>query len=147
MLDPFAQLFQHCWGHTRALHMVSKVLLYPCHDALQVPTLLGVGAPLPTLMLQIPTLSLLTQQCLELLGPFVLSLMLRGNGRNIISQQLWMLHVASCCTPCCMLLLVVGSCWAKFETGQTFSYVQTDVTTPKNVESCWPTMSHQFARG
>ena len=92
MLDPFAQLFQHCWGHTRALHMVSKVLLYPCHDALQVPTLLGVGAPLPTLMLQIPTLSLLTQQFLELLGPFVLGLMLRGNGRNIIGQQLWMLH-------------------------------------------------------
>ena len=23
MLDPFAQLFQHCWGHTRSLHMVS----------------------------------------------------------------------------------------------------------------------------
>ena len=28
------------------------------------------------------------------------------------------------CTPCCMLLCVVGSCCAKFETGQTFSYVQ-----------------------
>ena len=26
MLDPFAQPFQHCWGHARALHMVSKVL-------------------------------------------------------------------------------------------------------------------------
>ena len=26
MLDPFAQLFQHCWGHERALLMVSKVL-------------------------------------------------------------------------------------------------------------------------
>ena len=25
-LDPFSQLFQHCWGHARALHMVSKVL-------------------------------------------------------------------------------------------------------------------------
>ena len=22
MLDPFAQLLQHCWGHARALHMV-----------------------------------------------------------------------------------------------------------------------------
>ena len=35
-------------------------------------------------------------------------------------QHYWMLHVASVCTPCCMLLLVVGSCCAKFETGQTF---------------------------
>ena len=26
MLDPFAQLFQHCWDHARALHLVSKVL-------------------------------------------------------------------------------------------------------------------------
>ena len=28
MLDPFAQLklFQHCWGHARAWHIVSKVL-------------------------------------------------------------------------------------------------------------------------
>ena len=32
-----------------------------------------------------------------------------------------------------MLLRVVGSCCAKFETGQTFSYLQTDVTTPNNV--------------
>ena len=31
-----------------------------------------------------------------------------------------MLHVASVCTPCCMLLDVVGSCCAKLETGQTF---------------------------
>ena len=26
MLDLFAQLFQHCWGHARSLRMVSKVL-------------------------------------------------------------------------------------------------------------------------
>ena len=39
------------------------------------------------------------------------------------------------CTPCCMLLRVVGSCCAKFETGQTFSYVQKDATTPSNVAS------------
>ena len=30
-----------------------------------------------------------------------------------------MLHVASVCTPCCMLLDAVGSCCAKLETGQT----------------------------
>ena len=26
MLDPFAQLFQHCWGHARSLRMVYKDL-------------------------------------------------------------------------------------------------------------------------
>ena len=36
------------------------------------------------------------------------------------SQHCWMLHVASVCTPCCMLLDVVACCWVKFETGQTF---------------------------
>ena len=35
------------------------------------------------------------------------------------SQHCWMLHVASVYTPCCMLLRVVGSCCAKFETGQS----------------------------
>ena len=36
------------------------------------------------------------------------------------SQHCWMLHVASVCTPCCILLNVVACCCAKFETGQTF---------------------------
>ena len=30
------------------------------------------------------------------------------------------MHVASVCTPCCMLLDVAACCCAKFETGQTF---------------------------
>ena len=47
--------------------------LYPSHDALQVPTLLGqvvasVCTPLPTRTQQLP--SLLAQQCWELLRPF-----------------------------------------------------------------------------
>ena len=42
MLDPFAQLFQHCWGRARSLRMRFCDGLYPSHDALQVPTLLGV---------------------------------------------------------------------------------------------------------
>ena len=42
------------------------------------------------------------------------------------SQHCWTLHVVSVCTPCCMLLRLVGSCCAKFETGKTFSPVQTD---------------------
>ena len=50
--------------------------LYPSHDALQVPTLLGVVASvctlLPTHTQQLPTL--LTQQCWELLGPLARSL-------------------------------------------------------------------------
>jgi len=33
----------------------------------------------------------------------------------------------------CSQSSVVGTCCAKFETGQTFSYVQTDATTPNNV--------------
>ena len=48
------------------------------------------------------------------------------------SQHRWMLHVVSLCAPCCMLLRVIGSCCAKFETGQTFRYVQTDATTPSS---------------
>ena len=39
----FVQLFQHCWGHASSLRMVHKTYgLCPSHDALQVPTLLGV---------------------------------------------------------------------------------------------------------
>ena len=49
------------------------------------------------------------------------------------SQHCWMLHVASVCTPCYMLLRVVGRWCAKFETGQTFSYVQTDTSTLNTV--------------
>ena len=36
------------------------------------------------------------------------------------TQHCWMLHVASICTPCCMLLDVVACCCAEFETSQTF---------------------------
>jgi len=73
---------QQCWIR---LHSSSNIVgpptlithgLYPSHDALQAPTLLGVVAsvctPLPTLTQQLPTL--LAQQCWELLRPFVRSL-------------------------------------------------------------------------
>ena len=87
---------QQCWIH---LHSSSNIVgathahyawftktygLYPSHDALQVPTLLGVVAsvctPLPTRTQQIPTL--LAQQCWELLRSFARSLRacLRGGG-------------------------------------------------------------------
>ena len=62
------------------------------------------------------------------------------------SQHCWMLHVASVCTPCCMLLDVVACCCAKFETGQTFSPVQTDATLlAYNSQHCWELL-HPFAR-
>ena len=45
MLDPFLQLFRHCWGHSRALRMFTKSYgLYSFHNALQVPILFGVVA-------------------------------------------------------------------------------------------------------
>ena len=58
---------------------------YPSHDALQVPTLLGIVASvcrqLTTRTQQLPTL--LAQQCWELLRPFACSLILeRSIGRN-----------------------------------------------------------------
>ena len=49
------------------------------------------------------------------------------------SQYCWMLHVTSVCTPCCMLMSVVGSCCEKCEAGQTFSHVQTNATNPNIV--------------
>ena len=60
--------------------------LYPSHDALLVPTLLGVVAsvctPLPTRTQQLPTL--LAQQCWELLRPFARSLTLIKEGFRVI---------------------------------------------------------------
>ena len=49
------------------------------------------------------------------------------------SQHCWMLHLALVFTSFCMLLRVAGSCCAKFETVQTFSYVQKDAATRKIV--------------
>ena len=37
------------------------------------------------------------------------------------TQHCWMSYVKSGCTPCCMVMQVVGSCCAKVETGQTLS--------------------------
>ena len=78
---------QQCWirlhnssnivGATHAHYAsITKTYgLYSSHDALQVPTLLGVVAsictPLPTRTQQLPTL--LAQQCWELLRPFARS--------------------------------------------------------------------------
>ena len=79
---------QQCWMHLQSSSNIvgathayyawfTKIYgLYPSHDALQVPALLGVVAsvctPLPAHTQQLPTL--LTQQCRELLCPFARSL-------------------------------------------------------------------------
>ena len=53
----------------------------------------------------------------------------RANGHNIVGRQLPTLLDVTCCPRLHILLHVVASCCAKFETVQTFSYVQTDVAT------------------
>ena len=64
MLDPFPQLFQHCWGHARSF-------------------VASVCTPLPTRTQQLPTL--LAQQCWELLRPFARSLILSSQPRDKVS--------------------------------------------------------------
>ena len=60
------------------------------------------------------------------------------------TQQCWISHVGSVCTP--TLLHVVGSCCTKFETGQTFIDVQTDATTRNMLgQQCWECV-RPFAR-
>ena len=64
-----------------------------------------------------------------------------------------LLHVVACCCVllrvvayCCMLLHAVGCCCAKFETGQTFSTVQTGATLLANKsQRCWELL-RPFAR-
>ena len=70
----------------------------------------------------------------RILGPIYFSFLKQTDATLLANnfQYCWMLHVASFCAPCCMLLRVIGSCCAKFETGQTLRYVQTDATTPSS---------------
>ena len=84
MLDPFAQLFQHCWGHVRSLRMDYKdlwVVFFPrCTEGpklvgnccIRLHTTANTHATIPTL---------LAQQCWELLHLFARSLSTRGNSR------------------------------------------------------------------
>ena len=63
----------------------------------------------------------------------------RANGRSIVGCYISYVRLYT-------MLHVVGSCCAKFETGQTFSSVQMDPITPK-FGNCWPTILRPFARG
>ena len=71
------------------------------------------------------------------------------------TQHCWAQHVASVCTPCCVLLRLVGHCWMKFDTSNksqqhatTHNMVckRSQHVGPNNVASCWPTMLRAFAR-
>ena len=65
---------------------------------------------------------------------------LRANRRNIVGQQIPTMLDVTRCVCVHTLLRVVGSCRAKFDTGQTFSPVQTDATlltnNPNSVVTC-----------
>ena len=58
----------------------------------------------------------------------------------------WMLHVASICTPCCMLLDVVVCCCAKFETGQTFQPTTPNISFVPWSPNCSATMLDPFTQ-
>ena len=67
---------------------------------------------------------------------------------NIVGKQLLTVLNVTCCVHLHTLLnvvacfCVVGSCYAKFETSQTFSYLQT----AKKLPTCWE-LSRPFAHG
>ena len=50
-----------------------------------------------------------------------------------MTSQITRLLDVTCCIRLHTLLRLVGNCCAKFETGQAFSYVQTDASTPNNI--------------
>ena len=62
------------------------------------------------------------------------------------SQHCWAQHVASVCTPCCVLLLLVGSCWMKFETGQTSEPTSANISIVSRSSNRGPTMLRSFAQ-
>ena len=74
MLDPFAQLFQHCWGHARSLRMVYKDMSYI-----------------------LPTMHCRSQHCWEFFNPFARQLPTR-------TQQLPTLLAQQCFASCCVRL-------------------------------------------
>ena len=96
---------QQCWirfhsfsnivgaAHAHYAWFTKTYGLYPSHDAMQVPTLLGVVAsvctPLPTSTQQFPTL--LAQQCWKLLRPFARSLSNDDSSGNPVAPSLQIL--------------------------------------------------------
>ena len=76
MLDPFAQLFQHCWGHARSLRMVYKDLWVSFPRRTAGPNIVGSCCIRlhTTANTHVITPNILAQQCWELLRPFASSL-------------------------------------------------------------------------
>ena len=71
MLDPFAQLFQHCWGHARSLRMGYKDLW----------------------VVSFPRFTVKSQQCWELLHPLAHHCQHGSNNSQHSRQN----NVGSCC--------------------------------------------------
>ena len=61
-------------------------------------------------------------------------------------QHCWAQHVASVCTPCCVLLRLAGSCWMKFETGQTSEPTRANISIVSRSSKRGPTMLRSFAQ-
>ena len=62
------------------------------------------------------------------------------------TQHCFAQHVASVCTPCCVLLSVVGSSWMKFETGQTSEPTSANISIVSRSSKRGPTMFRSFAK-
>ena len=61
-------------------------------------------------------------------------------------QHCWAQHVASICTPCCVLLRLVGSCWMKFETVQTSEPRSANISIVSRSSKRGSTMLRSFAQ-
>ena len=69
-----------------------------------------------------------------------------SNGRNN-SQRCWMLHVASHCTPCCVLLDVAACCWELLHPFHTTAKTDAAIPLPTLfTQQCWELLLCPFAR-
>ena len=73
------------------------------------------------------------------------SLKARANARNIVGPNTLraFAHHVVCC---CVLLRLVGSCWMKFETGQTSAPTRTNISIVSPSSKRGPTMLRSFAQ-
>ena len=69
----------------------------------------------------------------------------RANARNIVGPnmlQAFAHHVVCCC----VLLRLIGSCWVKFETGQTSEPTSANISIVSRSSKRGPTMLRSFAQ-
>ena len=69
----------------------------------------------------------------------------RANARNIVGPDMLraFAHHVVCC---CVLLRLVGSCWMKFETGQTSEPTSANISIVSRSSTRGPTMLPSFAQ-